>query len=159
MPDARIPARPSDDGLRDADALHPEVHYEKSDARIGPIASFAAGLIGLGLIVHGVSVWLFHALSTGQDERPLSKLAAKERPQFPRDFGKIPAPVLQQSETADMNALRQAEEKRLTSHGWVDAKKKIVRIPVAEAMRLLAGDAKLRKAHGMSEDVKKERKR
>jgi hypothetical protein len=138
------------------ETVHPEVRYEKSDARIGSILLFAGALVGLGLLVHGVSAWLFHGLSTGQAERPRPKLV-EQRPQLPRDIGKIPAPVLQQSEGADMQALRHKEHELLNTYGWVDPKKNIVRIPVAEAMRLLATDRSLRDAHGLRVDATKEK--
>ena len=58
-----------------------------------------------------------------------------------------PAPRLQTLPTQDLDAARAEEDRTLTSYGWVDEHAGTVRIPIAEAMRLLAerGEAPLPK--------------
>jgi len=55
-----------------------------------------------------------------------------------------PPPVVQTNITAagDIHALRKQEAERMNTKGWVDEKKGIVHIPVAEAMDMVA-------AHGL----------
>jgi len=50
----------------------------------------------------------------------------------------VPAPVLQISPRADMARFRAAEEAEMTSYGWVDRDKGIVRIPIDQAMAKVA---------------------
>jgi hypothetical protein len=130
--------------------VHPEVRYEKSDANIGAVLAFGAGLVVLGIIVHVAAGWLLASFKKSADRQypPLPALAAKERPQLPQDLGKIPQPRLQQSQTVDLKELRHAEDAHLASYGWVDPKAGIVRIPITEAMRLLA-DPKTAEARGI----------
>jgi hypothetical protein len=44
---------------------------------------------------------------------------------------------LQTTPIPDLKAIRAAEEQVLTSYGWVDARRGVVRIPIARAMDLL----------------------
>ena len=130
--------------------IHADVRYEKRDARPGPILLFGAGLVIAGIVIQGALVFMFDVfkkdVETGDPQ--LSPLAARERLKLPGDIRKIPAPVLQQSETKDLDRLRQADDERLESYGWVDAKNGILHIPIGEAMRLLA-DSKTGATHGI----------
>jgi hypothetical protein len=69
---------------------------------------------------------------------------------------KIPEPRLQQSEPVDLARLRAKEEALLSTYGWVERKEGIVRIPIDEAMQLLA-DPKTAEAKGIRsrKEVKK----
>jgi hypothetical protein len=49
-----------------------------------------------------------------------------------------PEPRLQVNAPADLRALRAREDAQLNSYGWVDRKAETVRIPIAQAMQLLA---------------------
>jgi len=123
--------------LPKSNSENPDVRYEKSDAHFGPIAAFGIGLAVLGLIIHFVVGGLLHFFQEETKTYPLSHVA-RERPKLPEDLHQIPEPRLQQSETDDMTRLRFRENTILNSYGWVDAKKGIVRIPIDEAIRILA---------------------
>jgi hypothetical protein len=47
-------------------------------------------------------------------------------------------PLLQEKPLLDLLALRAEEDQALTTYGWVDKGRGVARIPVEEAMRLLA---------------------
>jgi hypothetical protein len=49
-----------------------------------------------------------------------------------------PSPQLQMTPAADLKAIRAVEEQALTSYGWVDQQKGIVRLPISRAIDLLA---------------------
>lgn len=51
-----------------------------------------------------------------------------------------PAPVLQISPRADMARFKAAEEAEMTSYGWVDRDKGLVRIPIERAMQQVVKD-------------------
>jgi hypothetical protein len=129
---------------------NPSVRYEKGDVRATGI--ILAGLLLVWAIVlgHYAAVGLFGHLKESERRKnpPLPELAAKERPRLPQDLKTIPEPRLQTTERLDLAHLRQAEDDLLNGYGWVDRKAGIVRIPVAEAMRLLA-DPKSAEANGL----------
>jgi hypothetical protein len=57
-------------------------------------------------------------------------------------------PLLQTDPTRDMEAMHTAEDKYLSSFGWVDEKAGVARIPIDQAMRMLT-QSKIAKAHGV----------
>jgi hypothetical protein len=132
---------------------HPDVRYEKSDAKVGTILACGIGLAVIGLIVQLAAAWLFDVFQAKmrREDAPLPTLAAQDRVQLPRDLGKIPPPLLQQYEPVDLERLRREEDRQLNGYGWVDEKAGVVHIPIAEVMRLLA-DPKTADAHGIRVD-------
>jgi hypothetical protein len=119
---------------------HSEVRYEKSDAHGYAVITAGALLAIFVLIAVASAGWLFDHLKESEQRKyqPLPSLAAKERTHLPDGLDKIPEPRLQVSEPLDLATLRQLEDSLLKSYGWVDRDKGIVRIPIDEAMRLLA---------------------
>ena len=119
---------------------HSDVSYEARDAWPGPVLVFGVGVILLGIVAHFICLWMFDAsgLRRRNHDPGLPALAAKERPQLPQNLDRIPPPRLQVEEHFDLERFRQAEDARLNSYGWSDAKNDKIRIPIAEAMRLLA---------------------
>ena len=87
-----------------------EVRYEKSDARIGVILAFGAGLVLALLVIHLVVMGLFDAFKAGtrHDDAPLAA-----GPQLPRNLKKIPPPLLQKNEIAELE--RFARRRRTSS--------------------------------------------
>jgi hypothetical protein len=121
-------------------AAHPDVRYEKSDARGGAIIALGVLLAVMVFIVLGSADMLFDFFKEHEqrkDER-LPSLAAKQRVHLPDDRDKIPQPRLQVSEPLDLEKLRREEDALLNGYGWVDREKGTVRIPIDEAMRLLS---------------------
>jgi hypothetical protein len=49
-----------------------------------------------------------------------------------------PGPRLQVAPQADLDRLRASESNRLTTFGWVDRNKQIARMPIEQAIKLLA---------------------
>lgn len=49
----------------------------------------------------------------------------------------FPEPQLEKTPIPDLKAIRAAEDQVLSSYGWVDQKKGLVRIPIAQAMDLV----------------------
>jgi hypothetical protein len=82
-----------------------------------------------------VAVYVIQPLMVASQEAkspPANPLAAS--------YGRVepPAPRLQVDPALDIFEHRQAEERVLTSYGWVDEKSGVVRIPIERAMALLA---------------------
>lgn len=106
------------------DALPPPRH-EAQD--IGPRFALAAvGVVGATLAVMiALATWLYPGT-----------IGARFVPaHLPREA----APALQSSPRYDMATFRAQELARLNSAGWTDAAAGRVHIPIADAMRLIAG--------------------
>ena len=112
---------------------HDDVAHEASDINIRGVLRFAGGLLLLGAVVYLV-VWIFLGYLKRQERVSSAQL------QFPLAVGQEdrvpPEPRLQANPRQDMNDLRNEENQRLESYGWVDRNAGVVRIPIDEAMRL-----------------------
>jgi hypothetical protein len=134
------------------------VRHERKDASIGMAAVFAATLIGVLIVGHLVLYWMLGAMERRQHadrERgpQQSPIARENREHFPAHLNAIRdqyrSPALQVADIHDMDVQRAAEDAVLKSHGWSNPSKGAVRIPIAEALRLIQ-DPATAKAHGIS---------
>ena len=112
---------------------HADVVHEASDVDIRAILTFAGGLVALAAVVYFV-VWLFFGYLTRRAD------AASAHLMYPLAVGQEdrlpPEPRLQTNPRQDLKDLRDSEEARLRSYGWVDRNAGVVRIPIDEAMKL-----------------------
>ena len=123
-----IPHRADETGPADQ-AL---VQHEESDVNIRGIFMFAAGLFVVAVIVH-LGVWGVFRYFDAREAR------ASEVREFPlaRDTEiPPPEPRLQETPREDLRTLREREQERLDSYGWVDQGAGVVHIPIAEAMKI-----------------------
>lgn len=110
------------------------VHYEKTDVDEGAITRVAI-VLAVVTILSGLAVLgFFHLLSSraaGLDAPPppLGRMEPGRKP---------PEPRLQEKPTLDVDQLRAEEREVLDHYGWVDESAGIVRIPIDEAMRIVA---------------------
>lgn len=118
------------------------VSYEKEDANTRLVIR-AGILLGLTTLVASALVlflfrWLAEREAKG-DAPPPPMAASLDPRRVP------PAPRLQTVPVQDLDAVRAEEDRTLTTYGWVDEHAGTVRIPIAEAMRLLSerGEAPL----------------
>jgi hypothetical protein len=108
------------------------VHHEESDVDLRGILIFAASLLVTAVGIW-VLVWLLFNYFNAREARqgtPEFPLAATEEHRLP------PEPRLQTDPREDLRELKDAEERTLTTYGWVDRNAGIVRIPIDEAMKL-----------------------
>jgi hypothetical protein len=122
--------RLSDDRDRLEAIDQPSVHHEESDVNIRAIFGFAGGLL-LVTVVVGVAVWGLFLLFERREARvsgPSLPLATEVR--------EPPEPRLQVTPREDAAAFRAQEDAILNGYSWVDRDAGLVRIPIAEAMRL-----------------------
>jgi hypothetical protein len=111
---------------------NPTVHHETTDVNIRGILIFGAGLI-VSTVVISFFVWLLFRYFESRETRrvaPEYPLAATQESRVP------PEPRLQTTPREDLEQLRAQEDQMLNSYGWVDKNTGVVRIPIAEAMRL-----------------------
>jgi len=110
---------------------HQHVGHETTDASPFYVGLFALGLtlmIALVLPLLGWIFWRYEAAAKRADA-PQSPLLGELTP---------PRPVLQNDPAADLTLFRREEEQRLSSYGWIDPDKRIVRIPIERAIEILS---------------------
>jgi len=99
--------------------------FERSDADPRLISALALG-VGLFLLA---TPFLLHAIYPD----------AKDLGRIPDELPQPPPPRLQVMPQTDLDRLRAREERQLSEFGWVDRHGQIARIPIEEAMKLIAG--------------------
>ncbi len=109
-----------------------EAKQGRSDIDIRSIFKFTVALIAVAVLVQVLMWAMFGQLNESQArlDPQLSPLAPKAR-QLPAE------PRLQRTPVADLQAIRKVEQDTLTSYGWVDEQKGVVRIPIDVAMKLV----------------------
>ena len=113
----------------------PELGHETTDASFVGVLSFAGALVVLGVVILVAVVGIFRYLVSRepQVQPPASVFAASQRGRWP------PAPRLEGMQTLGGPSRRLVAEQNAAQHyGWVDRSKGIVRIPVDDAMQILA---------------------
>ncbi len=106
--------------------------YEHSDVAIRPLALFIAGLAISLVVVTGIVAalfWLFERGAAATDLPPLP--LAEENPV-------TPGPLLQVSPRADLDEMREREQRQLNTSAWVDKERGVARIPIDRAIALTA---------------------
>jgi hypothetical protein len=109
--------------------------YERSDASFGPTFKAALYILGTMVVTALLLVPAFHWLVRREAalQPPPPEVAKSEvsepAPTFPR---------LLESEPRALAEFRAQEHALLSSYGWVEKDKGVVRIPIEEAMRLVA---------------------
>ncbi|HEV8713061.1 MAG TPA: hypothetical protein VGX03_09560 [Candidatus Binatia bacterium] len=114
---------------------NPQVSHERSDVSVFVILVFGIGLLVSALVISLLIWWLFNSFAAraARSDRPLPTLA-------PRATGEPvpPEPRLQVSPSQDLREMRAAEDAILNSYGWADQPTGVVRVPVEQAMQVLA---------------------
>lgn len=116
--------------------------HESSDLAPRTIALFGLGLLVVVVASLIVTAWMFDIFAARQakEDAPASPLARRESPA---------GPVLQVDAPSDLARLRAEEDATLSTYGWVDRGKGIVRIPIRQAMQaLLERDGRAATAKG-----------
>jgi hypothetical protein len=115
-----------------AAAENPAVHHETSDVSVRAIFAFGAALTVVAVAIHFI-VWLLFMYFGAREAHRLV-------PEFPLAIGQEnrlpPEPRLQTDPREDMRELRSGEDATLDSYAWVDKNGGVVRIPIADAMKL-----------------------
>ena len=109
--------------------------YEHTDAHTWVIVKFVVWLIVSAVVIHaGLGAMYQFMIDQGRSQDAADvryPLAVGQDPRLP------PAPRLQQFPANDIYQFRRDEQALLDSYGWQNRDAGTVRIPVAEAMRLV----------------------
>ncbi|MGE0451003.1 MAG: hypothetical protein AB7Q29_15630 [Vicinamibacterales bacterium] len=112
---------------------HPQGTVEPDAVNVRGILGMTAGLIVVTILAHVAMYFTFnlmaHQIDASNPPRmfPVAPLADEREP---------PQPRLQTDPKADLADLRAGEEAILNGYQWVDRNRNVVRIPIADAMRL-----------------------
>jgi hypothetical protein len=101
--------------------------FEETDVDVVAVGKFGVALVIMTVLAMLLLVGVFKYFQSQEGGQARSVDPARVFPQ----------PQLQTSPIPDLKAIRAAEEQVLTSYGWVDAQKGVVRIPIARAMDML----------------------
>lgn len=131
----------------DLDIINVDTSHEKSDVNVRALLWTAGISIVIGVISY-IAIWyMFRFLEARQRQsvRAAAPLTAMPRPAdvsvpkdqpllqpFPRDV----VPPFGDTPVVDLQKMRFTEERALTTYGWVDQQKGIVRIPIDEAKKI-----------------------
>jgi hypothetical protein len=110
---------------------HEASGHEESDASIPGILLTAAGLV----VTVALVIFLVEGIFWYLADHPLSAprpnpMAETNQQQFP------PVPRLDVHPTVELQEMRSDEDKILSTYGWTDKEKGIVRVPIDQAMNL-----------------------
>ena len=124
-------------------AHNPEGEYEQQDLRPGVVYSFLIALaVATALIAFAImGVYKFGAFEETHHQPQLNPMVQPEADTArvdPSQMTKFSAPRLETNERVEINEFRLIEEQRLHSYGWVDQPGGAVRIPIGQAMKLIA---------------------
>jgi hypothetical protein len=108
------------------------VRHEVSDVSLPTVMGFAVALVVSAALIY-LLVWGLFVSFSGQAARRGATVdrLSQQLPQPPP-----PAPRLQADPRGDLLRFRAAEDRVLTTYGWVDRNAEIVRIPIDQAMKL-----------------------
>lgn len=135
----------------DDDAIYnPETHHEKSDVNVRALIWFC-----IIFVVGSAAIWLvvllmYKGFVQHERGRATEPLTAVQRPPdasvpaeprlqpFPtRDAKGRDLPPNANTPVTDLALMREAEEKTLTTYGWVDRQKGVVRVPIEQGKRMV----------------------
>ena len=125
--------------MSDAHDPHANAHAPETETFDREINLRAIVLSGIALVVVTVVAallmwWLLKGFELYDEKRDV-RLSPVElaHPQAPP-----PAPLLQRDPVADMTGMREREDRELSQAAWVDRQGGVVRLPVADAIDIVA---------------------
>ncbi len=135
-------------GMTDPDKHQNGDGFEHEDVSTTPLFGFLIGLLVTGVLVYYIIWGMFHFMDAyerthQQSKSPMVQMQADTRePDTARTQEKIqqefPEPRLEDDERTEINDFRYQQDETLSSYGWVDQNAGVVRIPIDQAMKLIA---------------------
>jgi hypothetical protein len=103
------------------------VGFEETDVNVVAVGKFGVALLLVTLLAMALLLGVFNYFKASEGGAATTVDPVKVFPQ----------PQLEKTPMPDLKAVRAAEEQVLTTYGWVDQQKGVVRIPIAQAMELV----------------------
>ncbi len=133
----------------DEDIFNPETQHESSDVNVRALIWFFVIFVIFSIVMH-FALWALYKGFVNMERKekprltsiaqPVDAAVPKNQPllqPFPRKIeGKVIQPQ-RSTPVTDLADMRREEEKALTTYGWVDQQKGVVRIPIDVAKQLV----------------------
>ena len=118
---------------------NPDVSFERTDIDFFQISAFGIGLVLATAVVAFAIIALFNFLGKQEDAKnpPPVGVMARGRATLPPEPHIQPVPGEPQP-PVQLRELRSTEDEILSNYGWLDAGKGIVRIPISQAIDMVA---------------------
>ena len=119
---------------RDEAKEHDVTETFDREINVKAIAWMVGGLVAATVVIHLLMLWMvegFERFDKKRDVRPTPIEAAMPQ-------GDPPGPLLQIDDNADLTDMRKAEEKALLQPAWVDRAQERLRVPIEDAMEVIA---------------------
>ena len=116
------------------DIEQPPVGHETTDVDTWAIGRFAIALVLVAVGCMAILLWLFHYFIVQEGPMPPKAYSSLEK----AEVRQPPAPQLETEPVRQLAEERAAEDQKLNSYGWVDKQHGVVRIPIGQAIDLLA---------------------
>lgn len=109
------------------------------DEDVRAILRFGLGMVVSAVVIYAVLFGMFRyfdrqAAAADPQKNPL--LVGEKPPATP--VARFPQPQLQADAAADLVKVQATEQEKLDTYGWVDRNAGVVRMPIDQAMRLVA---------------------
>lgn len=105
--------------------------YEKQDVGFRFAILFIAGIIVFTVLTMA-ALFVIYPILTPEGARARRETVQEVQRRLP------PGPVLQANPAVDMQRFREQEQRKVSTYGWVDERRGIVRVPVERAMEMVA---------------------
>jgi hypothetical protein len=116
------------------DLTRPELRHERTDADVWALSKFAIALLLLCITSLALVFGLFRYF-----EHKYGGVLPRATQSLNLDARRLPpAPQLEVTEVQDLAAQRAAEQQILSTYGWIDREHGVVRIPIGQAIDMLA---------------------
>jgi hypothetical protein len=137
---SEIDKQRSDPNLKGDAARGAARRHDIDDLNVWAVIKFAIGILILGIVayiaLYGMLKLFEHRRLASQRPAPAMARGAEERLPPPPRLQMMPgSPSEFKTPDYDMRVMREEEEKRLTTYGWVNKEAGIARIPIDEAMK------------------------
>ncbi len=121
--------RPAPETKEDSEPTHRDVMFEARDVDASVIGWIAVGVIVAAFLIHGIVKMSYGYFSRTEFRNQQPVTLVQQAAPSPT------VPTLQVNPSADLERLQESERMALSSYGWVDQQKGIVRTPIDEAMK------------------------
>lgn len=116
------------------DLEQPPIGHETTDVDTWAIGKFAIALVLISIAAMAMLMGLFHYFITREGAMPPKAYSSLDK----AEVRQPPEPQLETSPVQQLAEERAAEDKILDSYGWVDKQHGVVRLPIDQAIDLLA---------------------
>lgn len=117
--------------------LRPPPH--RDDENVRAILRFGIWMVVAAVVIYAVLFGMFQYFDrqAAAADPARSPLLVDEKPPA-TPIARFPQPQLQADAAADLVKVQAAEQEKLATYGWVDRNAGVVRMPIDQAMRLVA---------------------